>query len=127
MLRNTFRPTHLLNWTRICRSLERGCEIHDMGRITGDAYDENNPLYGLCRYKQSYAGTVTEYCGDLYLINNGLGFFLFTKGLPFAKKVKNTLLKKIIKKSFKWEKGVCLPYVNSPRKEKRNEKNYYRM
>ena len=98
VLRNTFRPTHLLNWTRICRSMERGCEIHDMGRITGDAYDESNPLYGLCRYKQSYAGTVTEYCGDIYLINNGFGFFLFTKGLPFAKKIKNTLLKKIIKK-----------------------------
>ncbi len=98
VLRNTFRPTHLLNWTRICRSMERGCEVHDMGRITGDAYDESNPLYGLCRYKQSYAGTVTEYCGDIYLINNGFGFFLFTKGLPFAKKMKNTLLKKIIKK-----------------------------
>jgi len=98
VLRNTFRPTHLLNWIRICRSLERDCAVHDMGRITGDAYDENNPLYGLCRYKQSYAGTVTEYCGDLYLINNGFGFVLFTKGLPFAKKIKNTLLKKIIKK-----------------------------
>ncbi len=98
VLRNTFRPTHLLNWIRICRSLERGCDVHDMGRITGDAYDEKNPLYGLCRYKQSYAGTVTEYCGDIYLINNSLGFFLFTKALPCAKKVKNTVLKKIIKK-----------------------------
>ena len=98
VLRNTFRPTHLLNWTRICRSMERGCQIHDMGRITGDAYDESNPLYGLCRYKQSYAGTVTEYCGDIYLINNRFGFILFTKGLPFAKKMKNTLLKKIIKR-----------------------------
>jgi len=98
VLRNIFRPTHLLNWIRICRSMERGCEIHDMGRITGDAYDESNPLYGLCRYKQSYAGTVTEYCGDVYLINNKFGFFLFTKGLPFAKKMKNTLLKKMIKK-----------------------------
>ena len=98
LLRNTFRPTHLLNWTRICRSLNRGCEIHDMGRITGDAYDETNPLYGLCRYKQSYAGTVTEYCGDLYLISNAFGFFLFTKVLPFAKKIKNTILKKIIKR-----------------------------
>lgn len=98
VLRNTFRPTHLLNWVRICRSISRGCEVHDMGRITGDAYDESNPLYGLCRYKQSYAGTVTEYCGDIYLINNSLGFFLFTKALPFAKKMKNTVLKKIIKK-----------------------------
>lgn len=98
LLRNTFRPTHLLNWTRICRSLNRGCEIHDMGRITGDAYDETNPLYGLCRYKQSYAGTVTEYCGDLYLISNTFGFFLFTKVLPFAKKIKNTILKKLIKR-----------------------------
>ena len=98
VLRNTFRPTHLLNWVRICRSISRGCEVHDMGRITGDAYDESNPLYGLCRYKQSYAGTVTEYCGDIYLVNNSIGFFLFTKGLPFAKKMKNTVLKKMIKK-----------------------------
>lgn len=97
-LRNTLRPTHFLNWTRIERSIARGCAVHDMGRITGDAYDESNPLYGLCRYKQSYNGDITEYIGDMYLVSNRFDFMTFKKLLPFVKKVKNTVLKKTIKR-----------------------------
>lgn len=98
VLRNILKPSHLLNWIRICRSIQLGCDIHDMGRITGDAYDESNPLFGLCRYKQSYSGDITEYCGDLYLVNGKFRFFMFVKVFPMIKKIKNKVLKKIIKK-----------------------------
>lgn len=97
LLRNTLRPTHFLNWTRILKSYELGVEQHDLGRITGDPYDENNHLYGLCRYKQSYNGDVKEFVGDMYLVVDKLRFTLFRKFLPAFKTVKNTVFKKLIK------------------------------
>ncbi len=97
VLRNTLRPTHFLNWTRIEKSFENGIEIHDLGRVTGDPYDENNPLFGLAKYKMSYNGQLTEYVGDMYLISNKFTFMLFRTLLPKVKKIKNTVLKKHIK------------------------------
>lgn len=97
LLRNTLRPTHFLNWTRILKSFEQGIELHDLGRVTGDPYDENNPLFGLCRYKRSYNGEVTEFVGDMYLIADKFRFTLFRKLLPKVKKIKNTVFKKTIK------------------------------
>ena len=97
VLRNTLRPTHYLNWERICKSIDAGIEIHDLGRITGSPYDENNPLYGLAKYKMSYNGEATEYVGDMYLIANKLQFSMFRTLLPKVKKIKNTILKKHIK------------------------------
>lgn len=97
VLRNTLRPTHYLNWVRICKSIDEGIEIHDLGRITGNPDDESNPLYGLAKYKKSYNGEVTEYVGDMYLIADKFRFMLFRTLLPKVKKIKNTVLKKRIK------------------------------
>ena len=97
LLRNTLRPTHFLNWTRILKSFDTGMEVHDLGRVTGDPNDENNPLYGLCRYKKSYDGEVTEFVGDLYLVADKFRFSLFRTLLPKFQKIKNTLFKKTIK------------------------------
>lgn len=97
LLRNTLRPTHFLNWHRICKSMEAGIEDHDLGRVTGDVFDETNPLHGLAKYKMSYHGQVTEYVGDLYLISDKFRFLLFRSLLPKVKKIKTTLLRNIIK------------------------------
>ncbi len=97
VLRNTLRPTHFLNWTRIEKSFNDGIEIHDLGRVTGDPHDESNPLFGLAKYKMSYNGELTEYVGDMYLISDKFTFMLFRTLLPKVKKIKNTVLKKHIK------------------------------
>jgi len=97
LLRNTFRPTHFLNWQRILVSFEKGMLVHDLGRVTGDPYDESNPLAGLCKYKQSYGGSVIEYVGDTYLVNDKFRFWLFRNLLPAFKKIKNRVFKKRIK------------------------------
>ncbi len=97
ILRNTLRPTHFLNWTRIQKSIEQGITLHDLGRVTGDPHDESNPLYGLAKYKMSYNGQLTEYVGDMYLISDKFRFMLFRTLLPKVKKIKNTVLKKHIK------------------------------
>ena len=77
--------------------MESGIEDHDLGRVTGDVFDEANPLHGLAKYKMSYHGQVTEYVGDLYLICDRFRFMLFRKLLPSVKKIKTTLLRNLIK------------------------------
>ena len=97
LLRNTLRTTHFLNWVRIEDSFRLGMDYHDLGRITGDPYDENNVLYGLCQYKKSYNGEITEYVGEMYLIANKLKFKLFKDMFPTIIHLKNKFFKSVIK------------------------------
>lgn len=97
LLRNTLRTTHFLNWVRIEDSFRRGLEWHDLGRITGDPYDENNVLYGLRKYKQSYNGEVHEYVGEMYLIADKLKFKFFKDMFPRFVHLKNKFFKGAIK------------------------------
>lgn len=97
LLRNTLRTTHFLNWVRIEDSFRLGMDFHDLGRITGDPYDENNILYGLCQYKKSYNGEVTEYVGEMYLIADKLKFKIFKDLFPTVIHLKNKFFKSAIK------------------------------
>lgn len=91
LLRNTLRPTHILNVERLFRSAESGCEYHSMGRVTGDPFDKDNPLYGLTTYKRSYGGCTRQYVGDLYYSNGtGLKMAVFTKLFPKIRHIRAT-------------------------------------
>lgn len=97
LLRNTLRTTHFLNWVRLEESFRQGMDYHDLGRITGDPYDENNPLFGLCKYKKSYNGEITEYVGEMYLIANKFKFKFFKDMFPVLMEIKNKFFKSALK------------------------------
>lgn len=97
LLRNTLRTTHFLNWVRIEESFRLGMDYHDLGRITGDPYDENNHLFGLCKYKKSYNGEITEYVGEMYLIADKLKFKFFKDMFPLLMDIKNKFFKGALK------------------------------
>lgn len=99
ILRNTLKPSNYLNWIRLEESINKGCAFHDLGRVTGNPYDENNPLFGLCSYKKSFAGDFVEYVGDMYLTVNKFKLLLFCNVLPLYQKLKNRVFKKIIKRT----------------------------
>ena len=44
-------------------SVENGCRLYDFRGISGDL-DENNPLYGLYRFKRGFNGQVDELPGE---------------------------------------------------------------
>lgn len=55
-------PNYLLQWTMIKRALERGCEMYDFRGVPGNP-TEDDPLYGLYRFKKGFSGTYTKFTG----------------------------------------------------------------
>ena len=60
-------PNYLLQWSMICWALERGSRIYDFRGVSGDL-SEDNPLYGLYRFKKGFGGEFTEFVGEYDLV-----------------------------------------------------------
>jgi len=69
---NAFRnamPNYLLQWEMIRWAIERGCSVYDFRGVSGDL-SEDNPLYGLYRFKKGFGGDLVEFAGEFnYMIN----------------------------------------------------------
>lgn len=55
-------PNYLLQWTMIQRAMERGCEMYDFRGVPG-MRSEEDPLYGLYRFKKGFSGEYTKFTG----------------------------------------------------------------
>jgi lipid II:glycine glycyltransferase (peptidoglycan interpeptide bridge formation enzyme) len=62
-------PNYLLQWTMIRWAAELGCRIYDFRGVSGDL-SEDNPLYGLYRFKRGFNGDFCEFLGEFDLIVN---------------------------------------------------------
>ena len=60
-------PNYLLQWEMVRWAIESGCDIYDFRGVSGDL-DENNPLYGLYRFKKGFNGEFIEFMGESDLI-----------------------------------------------------------
>ena len=60
-------PNYLLQWRMIQWAVETGCRIYDFRGVSGDV-SEDNPLYGLFRFKQGFGGDFTEFVGEMDLV-----------------------------------------------------------
>lgn len=58
-----FRPSNAIQWRMICDSLDEGCSVYDMRGIS-DSLDEQDPLFGLLRFKLGTGGYAQEYLGE---------------------------------------------------------------
>lgn len=56
-------PNYLLQWEMIKWSLEKDCRVYDFRGVSGDI-SEDNPLYGLYRFKKGFNGDFTEFCTE---------------------------------------------------------------
>lgn len=84
--RNVY-PNYLLQWKMIQWGLESGCEIYDFGGISGDLENEDNPLYGLYRFKRGFNGYVEQFVGEYDYVMKPLIYKLFN----FANKMRKKL------------------------------------
>lgn len=55
-------PNYLLQWIMIQEAMERGCDLYDFRGVPGNV-SENDPLYGLYRFKKGFSGTYTKFTG----------------------------------------------------------------
>ncbi|MBO8157946.1 peptidoglycan bridge formation glycyltransferase FemA/FemB family protein [Thermosyntropha sp.] len=86
-------PNYLLQWHMIKWAKEMGCTLYDFRGVSGDL-DENNPLYGLYRFKKGFGAELTEFIGEWDKVYSPFFYFLWTKILPVYLKITRKRLKK---------------------------------
>lgn len=74
-------PNYLLQWEMIRWAIERGCRIYDFRGVSGDL-SEDNPLYGLYRFKKGFNGDFVEFVGEAELVFKPFWAFMVDKALP---------------------------------------------
>ena len=82
-----FMPNYLLQWTMIKWAVECGCRIYDFRGVSGDL-SEDNPLYGLYRFKKGFNGDFVEFTGEYDFVFNKTIHFLVEKGEPAFRKLR---------------------------------------
>lgn len=83
-------PNYLLQWEMIRQAREKGCEIYDFRGVSGDM-NEDNPLYGLYRFKKGFNGELVELVGELDYVFSPLIYLSVEKGLKVFKEARTAL------------------------------------
>lgn len=92
ILRDTM-PNFTMQYEMIKDSIDNSLEIYDFRGVSGDL-DENNPLYGLYKFKKMFNGDLIQFAGEYTLINNKNIYMLFKKVFPKFKEMRNSINKK---------------------------------
>ena len=83
-------PNYLLQWSMIRWAVERKCSIYDFRGVSGDV-SEDNPLYGLFRFKQGFGGDFTEFVGEMDLVLNKGVYWAVEHGTSVFKEIRKKL------------------------------------
>jgi peptidoglycan pentaglycine glycine transferase (the first glycine) len=72
-------PNYLLQWEMIRWAVERSAAVYDFRGVSGDL-SEDNPLYGLYRFKRGFNGEFCEFIGELNLVFSPAAYQIVEKG-----------------------------------------------
>lgn len=99
VIRNNTRSSHYLNYLRLCESINRGCDVHDLGYIIvktpllqqdgslGNLEPQDN-FKGIYDFKKSFSADYHEFIGEYILVGNKMKYYSYAKLMPKAKKAK---------------------------------------
>jgi len=90
-------PNYLLQWNMIKWAKANNCTLYDFRGVPGNL-SEDNPLYGLFRFKKGFNGEYTEFIGEYDLIFSPFYYRLWT--------VLEPLYQKNIRRLLRWRKRV---------------------
>ena len=68
---NQYRNTmaaYLIQWSMILWAVENKCHYYDLMGVPGNIEDENNPIYGLYRFKKGFGGEMWEFVGEFDMV-----------------------------------------------------------
>ena len=80
-------PNYLLQWRMIQWAVETNCRIYDFRGVSGDV-SEDNPLYGLFRFKQGFCGDFTEFVGEMDLVLSPVIYWAVEHGTSVFKELR---------------------------------------
>ena len=76
------QASHLLQWEMIRWAKGLGCKVYDFRGVSGDLR-EDNPLYGLYRFKEGFGAQLETYVGEYDLPIRQGGYLVWQRGLAF--------------------------------------------
>lgn len=83
-------PNYLLQLEMIRWALECNCRIYDFRGVSGDI-SEDNPLYGLYKFKKGFSGDFTEFVGEFEYTTKPFIHFAIEKGSHIYREVRRKL------------------------------------
>lgn len=69
-------PNHLIQWEMIRWAKANGCTLYDFRGVSGDL-SEDNPLYGLYKFKKGFNGEFTEFIGEWDYVYRPFMYYLW--------------------------------------------------
>ena len=72
-------PNYLLQWNMIQWAVETGSRVYDFRGVSGDL-SEDNPMYGLYKFKKGFNGDFTEFLGEYDLVLKKISYLIAEKG-----------------------------------------------
>ncbi len=72
-------PNYLLQWSMIQWAVETNSRVYDFRGVSGDV-SEDNPHYGLFRFKQGFGGEFTEFVGEFDYVQSRTAYWIAEKG-----------------------------------------------
>lgn len=106
VIRNNTRSSHYLNYLRLCESIDRGCNVHDLGYVIvktpelngdgslGELIPADN-FKGIYDFKKSFSADYHEFIGEYVIVGNKVKYFAYASLMPKAKKAKIAIIKKL--------------------------------
>ena len=79
---------------------EKGLKVYDQFGTIGDL-SKDNPRFGLHEFKKKFGGDYIEFLGEFDYVTNKLMYFIFTKLVPFYRKMIRNKSKKEIENEVK--------------------------
>ncbi|MGC7871726.1 lipid II:glycine glycyltransferase FemX [Desulfosporosinus sp. SYSU MS00001] len=94
---NSYRnvmPNYLIQWEMIRWAKSLGCALYDFRGVPGHL-TEDNPLYGLYRFKKGFNGEYTEFIGEWDLVYRPFVYFLWNHLEPIYSDVVKEIIGKL--------------------------------
>lgn len=87
-------PNYLIQWEMIRWAKSQDCSLYDFRGVPGHL-TEDNPLYGLYRFKKGFNGEYTEFIGEWDLVYRPLVYFLWKNFEPILSDVIKGIIGKL--------------------------------
>ncbi|MHB1125857.1 MAG: lipid II:glycine glycyltransferase FemX [Bacillota bacterium] len=84
-------PNYLLQWTMIRWAKENSCAMYDFRGVPGEL-TEDNPLYGLYRFKKGFNGEYVQFIGEYDLVFLPAYYWFWTTAEPiYAREIRRLI------------------------------------
>ena len=78
-------PNYLMQWEMMRWAIQTGCDTYDFQGVSGNLSEENNPLFGLYRFKRGFPGQIDELVGEFDAVYRPVLFAAVEKAAAAAK------------------------------------------